>query len=129
MEGVNFMGITFAKWTIQRETGYEPKTTFYEDFGIAENFGLKAIEDTYKSAIKNAKSMGYEEQTELYMVLNWKIWEWFTRYEHTIEEEAQISYKIAKLYDMLWHKYFNEEIAKDFKKNKTKWSYFYKITD
>lgn len=123
------MSIAFTKWAIQRETGYEPKTTFYEDFGIAENFGLKAIEDTYKSAIKNAKSMGYEEQTELYMVLNWKIWEWFTRYEHTIEEEAQLSYKIAKLYDMLWHKYFNEEIVKDFKKNKTKWSYFYKITD
>lgn len=29
--------------------GYETKTTFWEDFSIADVFGVSAVKDTYKS--------------------------------------------------------------------------------
>lgn len=30
--------------------GYETKTTFWDDFSIAEMFGINAVRDTYKRA-------------------------------------------------------------------------------
>lgn len=33
-------------WTIEEETGYKPKTTFYTDFSMADKFGLSAIQNT-----------------------------------------------------------------------------------
>ena len=32
--------------------GYEPKTTFWMDFSIADKFGIEAIVDTYNHAFK-----------------------------------------------------------------------------
>jgi len=55
--------------------GYTQKTTFFEDFSIADNFGINAIKDTYKRAFKDWKS-NCEYLTELVMVLNWKSWQW-----------------------------------------------------
>ena len=34
-------------WNIEELTGYKPRTTFYEDFSIADHFGGTAIRDTY----------------------------------------------------------------------------------
>lgn len=31
-------------------TGYEPKTTFWEDFSTADKFGIDAIKETYNRA-------------------------------------------------------------------------------
>lgn len=78
-------------WNIESMTGYKPITTFYEDFSIADKFGLDAIKDTYGNAFKSWKN-DYKYITELVMVLNWKIWE---HYENGDKE-------IAKLYDQLW---------------------------
>ncbi len=61
-------------WNIEAMTGYKPKTTFYRDFSIADNYGVSAIRDTYKRAFAAWKS-NVEYLTELVMVLNWKIWE------------------------------------------------------
>ena len=77
-------------WTIQELTGYVPKTTFYTDFSIADQFGTSAIQDTYHRAFESWKS-NIEYLTELVMVLNWKIWRW---HEHNDE--------YAHLYDKLW---------------------------
>ena len=79
-------------WNIQEITGYVPKTTFYTDFSIADNFGIKEIRDTYKRAFSSWKN-DVEYVTELVMALNWKIWEW---YEKDIE--------VAKVYEELWQK-------------------------
>ena len=101
-------------WNIEAQTGYKPITTFYEDFSIAEHFGVKAIKDTYKRAFKEWKGE-YKYLTELVMVLNWKIWE---HYEHNDE--------YAKLYNDLWvdtDNYACENLKDD------ELSYFYKITD
>ena len=77
-------------WRIQEITGYNPKTTFYTDFSIADAFGVEAILDTYKRAMKHWKE-DYEFLTELVMVLNWKIW-----------EHVQTNRTYANLYDKLW---------------------------
>lgn len=77
-------------WNIEEMTGYKPITTFWQDFSIAEMFGLAAIKDTYKRVFKEWKT-NYEYLTELVMVLNWKIW------EHDEADE-----EMAGLYNDLW---------------------------
>ena len=70
--------ITYNEWNIKEETGYEPITTLYMDFGIAERFGERAIIDTFARVLKEYSANDnsrYKELTELVMVLNWKIWE------------------------------------------------------
>lgn len=77
-------------WNIENITGYRPRTTFFEDFSIAEVFGNAAIEDTFKRAFEEWKD-NTEYITELVMVLNWKLWE---HYQKDNEK--------AKLYERLW---------------------------
>lgn len=73
------------------DTGYQPQTTFWQDFGIAEPFGEKAIEDTYNRAFREWKN-DKVYLTELSMMLNWKIWQHYDRGNE----------KVARLYDKLW---------------------------
>jgi len=61
-------------WNVKEITGYEPKTTFWDDFTIAENFGREEIEDTASRAFEEWKD-NYEFLTELIMVINHKSWE------------------------------------------------------
>ena len=101
-------------WNIQELTGYEPKTTFYEDFSIADAFGISAIIDTYNRSFKHWKS-NIEYLTELVMVLNWKIWEHF-----------ETNRAFAKVYEGLWIKTTNwvyDNVEGD------DLSYFVKTTD
>ena len=51
--------------------GYELKTTFWEDFTIADAFGVDAIKDTFKRAFNEWKT-NIEYVTELAMVMSWK---------------------------------------------------------
>ena len=78
-------------WNIEAMTGYKPKTTFYTDFSIADNYGVEAIKDTYNRAF-NAWKNNVEYVTEFVMALNWKIWEHYNAGND----------KIARLYDELW---------------------------
>ena len=45
--------MTFREF--MKENGNEVKTTFWEDFSIAERFGLSAIRDTFNRAFKEWK--------------------------------------------------------------------------
>ena len=45
--------MTFREF--MKENGYEVQTTFWEDFSIAERFGLSAIQDTFNRAFKEWK--------------------------------------------------------------------------
>lgn len=94
--------------------GYKQITTFFQDFSIADNFGAKAIRDTYDTAFKEWKN-NYKYLTELVMVLNWKIWQW---------NEKNEAY--AKLYDELWRK-ADEYACTHLKGDEL--SYFYQTTD
>lgn len=77
-------------WNIEEMTGYKPRTTFYEDFSIADHFGCLAIRDTYCRAF-NTWQNNIEYMTELVMVLNWKIL-----------EHHRSNYMIAGMYADLW---------------------------
>lgn len=72
--------------------GYECKTTFWEDFSIADRFGDAAIRDTFNRAFRGWKK-NTVYLTELVMVLNHKIWQWYQQNETR-----------ARLYDELWQK-------------------------
>ena len=101
-------------WNIEEMTGYKPITTFYEDFSIADRFGISAIKDTFKRAFENWKD-NYEYLTELVMALNWKIWEHYENNE-----------KIARVYSDLWEK--ADEYAMDNLKGE-ELRYFLSTTD
>ncbi len=66
--------MTFREF--MRENGYELQTTFWEDFSIADRFGLSAIQDTFKRAFEEWKN-NYKYLTELILVLNHKIWQYY----------------------------------------------------
>lgn len=72
--------------------GYELTTTFWEDFSIADRFGIPAVKDTFKRAFNEWKS-NYVYLTELVLVLNWKIWQHYETNE-----------KLARVYNDLWEK-------------------------
>ena len=82
-----------AQATIQpflEMSGYQPKTTFWSDFSIADVFGESAIKDTYRRAFNDWKN-NTEYITELTLILNWKIWYWKDKNEAT-----------ARIYNDLW---------------------------
>lgn len=107
--------MTIKTWNIEAMTGYHPQTTFYEDFSIADMFGIAAVKDTYKRGLKSAKFMGYKSLTEFVMVLNWKIWEHYERNE-----------ALARVYNDLWEK--AAEVAQT-TLNGEELSYYYRTTD
>lgn len=94
--------------------GYEQKTTFWMDFSIADKFGIAAIKDTYKRAF-NAWKDNHIYLTELVMVLNHKIWQWYE------ENEA-----VARVYNTLWEE--ADLWAQENLKGK-ELEYFYNVTD
>lgn len=102
-------------WNIEAMTGYKPKTTFFEDFSIADNFGIAAVKDTYKRGLKTAQFMGYEYLTEFVMVLNWKIW------QHYKKNEA-----LARVYNDLWEQ--AAEIAQETLQGE-ELAYYYRTVD
>lgn len=105
--------LTLPVWNITEETGYVPKTTFWDDFSIADKFGLCGIKDTYQR-VKTAWSGNCKYWTELCLVLNHKIWYWHQKNKQK-----------AALYDQLWrdaiqvvNEWSDEEQA-----------YYYEVTD
>ena len=71
--------------------GYTPITTFWEDFSIADGFGISSIKDTYTRAFNEWKGY-YKYLTELAMVLNHKSW------EHYDYDNIQISETYVELF-------------------------------
>jgi hypothetical protein len=61
---------------MEREIGYRPFTTFFEDFSIADAFGIAAIEETFTRCFESWQ-YDYKYMTELVLVLRWKVEEHF----------------------------------------------------
>lgn len=95
--------------------GYETFTSFWNDFTIAEMFGINAIKDTYEVAFKEWRT-NYKYLTELVMILNWKIWQHYENGNHNL----------AEVYNELWEK--ADLYACDNLKGE-ELSYFYRTTD
>lgn len=101
-------------WNISELNGYQPKTTFWMDFSIADRFGADAVQDTYNRAFADWKSNAVY-LTEMVLVLNHKIWQ---HYNHND--------KLAELYDRLWRKADSYAVA-NLKGNEL--TYYYQTTD
>ena len=102
------------------EYGYEPKTTFWGDFGVADIFVLNgmepnAVQDTFERSFKQFKD-DREYGTELAMVLNHKAW----------EHDSKHNDKLAILYSELYYK-LRDYIYEHW--NKDDLQYYYKVTD
>lgn len=89
---------SLPRWELPEMTGYEPCTTFWQDFSIADVFVLNgmepdAVQDTHNRSWEMVKNMslGIKGLTEYIMVLNWKI------HQHYPE-----NMELSKLYDTLW---------------------------
>jgi len=87
------MVIQYQKFPLCQMTGYEEKTTFWNDFTIADAFGKSAIQDTFNRAFSEWKT-SLEYVTELVLVLNWKMW------QHS--DNGNIEF--GRLYEKLWRK-------------------------
>ena len=93
----------------------EWKTTFWDDFSIADKFGVKAVKDTFKRAFAEWKD-DYVYLTELTMVVNWKCW------QHYEKDNTELS----KLYSDYYYKcdaYAYKHLKGD------ELSYYYRMTD
>ena len=89
METATIQFIT-PMWNIEKMTGYKPLTTFWSDFSTAEQFGIEAVKGTFKRAFEEWKG-DYKFLTELVMVLNHKIWQWYEKND-----------ELAHVYNALW---------------------------
>lgn len=98
------------------ETGYKPMTTFYGDFGVADN-SRAAIMETYSNGLLYAKT-DYKVFTEFVMVLNIKCW------EHYGDECTRRSELYADLYYRACNLFF-----KEFGNNEEAVHYYYVTTD
>lgn len=94
------------KWNVEELTGYTPKTTFWEDFSIADAFGIRSIQDTYNRASKEWKE-NLVYCTELVMVLNHKAWQWN-------DINPVLSKLYVKLFEELYDWGLNHFKGKDF---------------
>lgn len=70
----------------------EFSTTFWQDFSIADHFGIPAVKDTFRRAFSEWKT-DYRYLTDLVIVLNHKIWQHYEKNE-----------PLARVYDELWRK-------------------------
>lgn len=66
---MEILKIVIPKWNIAEITGYDPMTTFWQDFSMADKFGNEAIADTYRK-VKAEWKDNYKHWTELCLVLN-----------------------------------------------------------
>ena len=109
------MEMKLANWNIQEMTGYEPQTTFYTDFSIANHFGKEAISDTYERAFNEWKG-NVVFVTELCMVLCYKTWEHYDK--GNVEYTELYGELYEKLRDWCWENLKGDDL-----------DYFFRTTD
>lgn len=111
--------IDIPQWNIEEEMGYKPVTTFWQDFSIADQYGIYEIVDTFNRAFDEWKS-DYKYLTELVLVLNHKI------FQHYVSGGDKTQNRIASLYNVLWTK-ANEYALDNLQGEEAE--YFYRVTD
>lgn len=98
-----------------RNIDYHFKSSFADDFSIADKGGESAIRDTFERSFNDFKA-DYIMLTELCIILNWKLWE----YHEKNNEDMVI------LYDELWGK-ANDYAIENLKGKEL--DHFYSLTD
>ncbi len=75
------------------ENGYELKTTFWDDFTIADAFGEDAIKDTFSRSFNEWKN-NVEYITELAMVMSWKSCSWYGKNESYMNLYSELYHEV-----------------------------------
>jgi hypothetical protein len=75
------------------ENGYELKTTFWDDFTIADKFGVDAIKDTFNRSFENWKE-NIIYVTELAMVMSWKSCHYYNKNEVYMNLYSELYHKV-----------------------------------
>lgn len=81
--------MTFREF--MQENGYDLITTFWEDFSIADKYGVAGVKDTYKRAFSEWED-DYKFFTELTLVLNHKtigMWMWGDVKGYVLEKKVK----------------------------------------
>lgn len=86
--------MTFREF--MQENGYELQTTFWNDFSIADQFGLSAVQDTFNRAFEEWKE-NYKYLTELVLVLNHKIWQYHEKGQIMQRSTTPSTYRLTSM--------------------------------
>lgn len=97
---------------------YNWQTTIWQDFTIADNFGKKAIQETYNK-IKLEWGYNIVFMAELALTTNWKCWDFY-------EKENQ---DLAKLYENLYYETRDWVYSKDANFSDEDLDYYFEQTD
>ncbi len=111
------------KWGMADEIGYEPKTTFWDDFSIADLYGLEAIVDTFRRAFAEWRH-DVVYLAELALVLNHKGCFYYSAAEQHDHDKTLET--LSQLYFTMWS--FVNDWAKT-NLNEKDFAYYFKITD
>lgn len=111
------------RWGMAEEIGYEPKTTFWQDFSIADLCGPRSITDTFKRAFNEWRE-DVEYIAELALVLNHKGCFYYVAAEQ--HDRDKYLDALAQTYFAMYHavndyarEYFTGDDAE----------YYFKVTD
>ena len=92
------LGMDMEWENIERDTGYKPITTFYEDLTKAEKFrqvGVKTqFDEIFHNERKACEQGDVKRMTELSLVTNWKMWDCYKKTD----------LELSALYELLWRK-------------------------
>lgn len=111
------------QWTMAEQIGYEPKTTFWDDFSIADRFDPEAIADTFRRAFTEWRH-DVEHIAELVLVLNHK-GHWYYQASKQYDDDEEL-YQMSQLYFALFRKlddWANENFTGDDA------DYYFNVTD
>ena len=86
----NLMEILEQKQSLERQFDFHFETTFWEEFSIADNYGSEGVIEHYNLVFNQWKD-NLRFLTELVLVLNWKIYQWY-----------QGDDNLGMTYDELW---------------------------
>ncbi len=84
------MEILEQKQSLERQFDFHFETTFWEEFSIADNYGSEGVREHYNLVFNQWKD-NLRFLTELVLVLNWKIYQWY-----------QVDDNLGMTYDQLW---------------------------
>ncbi len=89
---IDYAEVLLQKQALEKQFNYNFRTSFWMEFSIAENYGVEGIFEHYNLVFDQWKN-NLEYLTELVLVLNWKIYQWY-----------QVNDSLGHTYDALWRK-------------------------
>jgi len=90
MDMIDLEKVQLQKLALEKEFDYKFETTFWEEFSISDQYGSDGVIEHYNQVFEQWKD-NHKYLTELVLVLNWKIFQWY-----------QVDDDLGQTYDQLW---------------------------